>query len=194
MTLHFKPADNRILSPLPEAPDGGNNEGHSRRHSQQPTISDLPLNGCNYINLLTVRPGATVYSGGGADTRSSHGSRPEDLGYLFDGFGADEAYTAESVLNAPIPAGDSGTPLPIDAIQEFNTEGNPKAEFGWKPAAVVNVDLKSGTNIIHGTAFAFGRDTALDAPNGPAGAGLNDPSAGFASVLGGCVHFGPGIS
>ena len=30
--------------------------------------------------------------------------------------------------------------------------------IGWKPGAVVNVGLKSGTNSIHGTAFAFGRD------------------------------------
>jgi len=129
------------------------------------TINDLPLNGRNYINLLSLRPGVTVYPGGGADTRSSNGSRPEDIGYLIDGLRADEAYTGESVLNAPIPAGDSGTSLPIDAIQEFNTEENPKAEFGWKPGAVVNAGLKSGTNNIHGTAFAFGRDTALDARN-----------------------------
>jgi hypothetical protein len=129
------------------------------------TINDLPLNGRNYINLLALRPGVTVYPGGGADTRSSNGSRPEDIGYLIDGLRADEAYTGESVLNAPIPAGDSSTSLPIDAIQEFNTEENPKAEFGWKPGAVVNAGLKSGTNNIHGTAFAFGRDTALDARN-----------------------------
>jgi TonB-dependent receptor-like protein len=55
--------------------------------------------------------------------------------------------------------------LPIDAIQEFNTEENPKAEFGWKPGAIVNAGLKSGTNSIHGTAFAFGRDTIFDARN-----------------------------
>ncbi|HEV3385806.1 MAG TPA: hypothetical protein VG097_13400, partial [Gemmata sp.] len=42
---------------------------------------------------------------------------------------------------------------------------NPPAEFGWKPGAVVNVGLKSGTNQLHGTAFAFGRTDALDARN-----------------------------
>ena len=55
--------------------------------------------------------------------------------------------------------------MPIDAIQEFNTEQNPKAEFGWKPGAIVNAGIKAGTNSIHGTAFAFGRDTAFDARN-----------------------------
>ena len=129
------------------------------------TINDLPLNGRNYINLLTLRPGMNVYAGGGSFTRSANGTRAEDIGYLIDGLRNDDSFTGSSVLNAAIPAGDSSTSLPIDAIQEFNTEQNPKAEFGWKPGAIVNAGIKSGTNTIHGTAFAFGRDTALDARN-----------------------------
>ena len=42
---------------------------------------------------------------------------------------------------------------------------NPKAEYGWKPGAVVNVGIKSGTNQLHGSAYAFGRDGAWDARN-----------------------------
>src|SRR5580692_3415916 len=129
------------------------------------TINDLPLNGRNYINLLTLRPGMNVYAGGGSFTRSANGTRAEDIGYLLDGLRNDDPLTGSSVLNAAIPAGDSSTSLPIDAIQEFNTEQNPKAEFGWKPGAIVNAGIKSGTNTIHGTAFAFGRDTGLDARN-----------------------------
>jgi outer membrane receptor protein involved in Fe transport len=129
------------------------------------TINDLPLNGRNYINLLTLRPGMNVYAGGGSFTRSANGTRAEDIGYLIDGLRNDDSFTGSSVLNAAIPAGDSSTSLPIDAIQEFNTEQNPKAEFGWKPGAIVNAGIKSGTNTIHGTAFAFGRDTGLDARN-----------------------------
>lgn len=128
-------------------------------------INELPLNGRNYQNLLTLRPGVILYPGGGTYTQSSNGSRTEDIGYLIDGLRVDEAYTGQSVLNAPISAGDTSTSLPIDAIQEFNTEENPKAEYGWKPGAIVNAGLKSGTNTIHGSAFAFGRDTGLDARN-----------------------------
>src|SRR5262249_448603 len=62
-------------------------------------------------------------------------------------------------------AGDAATLLPIDVIQEFNTQQNPKAEFGWKPGSITNIALKSGTNAWHGTANAFGRDSALDATN-----------------------------
>jgi hypothetical protein len=106
------------------------------------TINDLPLNGRNYINLLTLRPGVSVYAGGGAQTRSANGTRAGDIGYLLDGVRHDEVFMGESVLNAAIPAGDSSTSLPIDAIQEFNTEQNPKAEFGWKPGAIINAGLK----------------------------------------------------
>src|ERR1700724_590336 len=129
------------------------------------TINDLPLNGRNYINLVTLRPGMEVYPGGGTSSRASNGLRAEDIGYLIDGVRGDEAFDGQSVLNAPIPAGDSSSSLANDAIQEVNTEENPKAEFGWKPGAVVNAGLKSGTNQIHGTAFAFGRDGAWDARN-----------------------------
>src|SRR4029077_2896773 len=129
------------------------------------TINELPLNGRNYQNLLSLRPGVLLFPGGGAYVQSANGTRAEDVGYMLDGLKGDEAYTGQSVLNAPIAAGDTSTVLPIDAIQEFNTEENPKAEFGWKPGATVNAGLKSGTNLLHGTALAFGRDTALDARN-----------------------------
>ena len=129
------------------------------------TINELPLNGRNYINLLSLRPGMTVYAGGGSFTRSANGLRAEDIGYQLEGIRNDDSYTGSSVLNAAIPAGDSSTSLPIDAIQEFNSEENPKAEFGWKPGAIVSAGLKSGTNTIHGTAFLFARNTIFDARN-----------------------------
>ncbi len=39
----------------------------------------------------------------------------------------------------------------------------PRAEYGWKAGGVVNVGIKSGTNAVHGTAYAYGRDGAWDA-------------------------------
>src|SRR5207244_1720940 len=76
-----------------------------------------------------------------------------------------EGFSALSVVNGNSFSGDTSSTLPIDAIQEFNTQQNPKAEYGWKPGAIVNIGVKSGTNSLHGTAYAFGRDSALDAPN-----------------------------
>src|SRR5258708_17817796 len=70
-----------------------------------------------------------------------------------------------SVTNAAAVLGDAATLIPIDAIQEFNTQVNPKAEFGWKPGAITSVGLKSGTNQIHGSGYAFGRSDSFDARN-----------------------------
>jgi hypothetical protein len=129
------------------------------------TINDLPLNGRNYQNLLSLRPAVTVFPGGGLNTQSTNGIRPEDNMYLIDNLSDNEPYTGLSTVNEATLAGDVTTILPIDAIQEFNTQENPKAEYGWKPGAVVNVGLKSGTNSIHGTAYAFGRSDSFDARN-----------------------------
>lgn len=128
-------------------------------------INDLPLNGRNYQNLLSLRPGTMIYPGGGPWTQSTNGIRPEDTSFIVDGLTNDEAFMGLSVTNAAAVAGDAATLLPIDAIQEFNTQVNPKAEFGWKPGAITSVGLKSGTNTLHGTAYAFGRSDSFDARN-----------------------------
>src|SRR5580698_9601391 len=128
-------------------------------------INDLPLNGRNYENLLQLRPGVMRYFGGGFLTTSSNVLRAEDNSYFIEGLFNSEPYSGQAIINGAGIAGDSATILPIDAIQEFNIQQNPPAEYGWKPGAVVNVGLKSGTNSIHGTAFGFGRDGAMDARN-----------------------------
>src|SRR6266853_168729 len=132
---------------------------------QNQTINDLPLNGRNFENLLELRPGVVIYPGGSGWTQSSNGMRAHDNVYMVDGVNSSDPWMAQSVMNAVMASGDAGTLLPIDAIDEFKTEENPRAEYGWKPGAVVNVGIKSGTNAIHGTAFAFGRKTTLDAHN-----------------------------
>jgi hypothetical protein len=129
------------------------------------TINDLPLNGRNFQNLLTLRPGVTIYPGGGQKTQSSNGIRAEDQVYMLDGLNNTEPYTGYNMVNQAGLAGDTATMVSIDAIQEFNTVENPKAEYGWKPGAVVSIGIKSGTNNFHGTAFAYGRADSFDARN-----------------------------
>jgi hypothetical protein len=128
-------------------------------------INDLPLNGRNYENLLQLRPGVVRYPGGGFSTTSANGLRAEDNAYFVEGLFNSEPYSGQAIINGSGIAGDSATILPIDAIQEFNLQQNPPAEYGWKPGAVVNVGLKSGTNKFHGSAFGFGRDGVMDARN-----------------------------
>ena len=124
-------------------------------------IEDIPLNGRNFENLLQLNPGVTIYPGGAGCTQSTNGQRPHDNVYMVNGIMANDPWMGQSMFNAVMAAGDAGTIMPVDAIDEFKTEENPRAEYGWKPGAIVNVGVKSGTNTMHGSAYAYGRDTAL---------------------------------
>ena len=129
------------------------------------TINDLPMMGRSYQNLLVLRPGMMIYPGGGGWTMSTNGSRPEENTFILEGLTNDNPLQGLTIINGPGVAGDAATLMPIDAIQELNILENPPAEYGGKGGAVVNVGIKSGTNSLHGTAYAFGRDSAWDARN-----------------------------
>ena len=128
-------------------------------------INDLPLNGRNFENLLDLRPGVSKYPGNSGWTNSTNGGRPHDNYFMVEGINSNDPWMAQSMMNAVMAAGDAGTVLPIDAIEEFKTQQNPGSEYGWKPGAVVNVGVKSGTNALHGTAYAYGRNGSWDARN-----------------------------
>jgi len=132
---------------------------------QPGTIEDLPLNGRNFMNLLQLRPGVTIYPGGGAWTQTTNGLRPEHNVYILDGITAMEPLGGQSTINSVSLAGDAASLLAIDTIQEFTTQQNPKAEFGWKPGSVTSVAIKSGANAFHGTGNFFGRTDKTDARN-----------------------------
>ena len=128
-------------------------------------ITDLPVQGRDFMNLLNLHPGVQRTPGGGFHSVTSNGNRPDDNNYFIDGADDNDAYYGETVMNE---AGISGTPashLPLDAIQEFNTQESPDANFGVKPGLVANIGLKSGTDTIHGSAYYFGRNGYIDARN-----------------------------
>ncbi len=128
-------------------------------------INELPLQGRDFQNLLALRPGVQRIPGGGMLSITSNGNRTTANNFMVDGTDDNDIYYGDTVVNG---AGVMGTPashLPLDAIQEFNTQQNQGAEYGWKPGAVVNIGLKSGTNTLHGTTYYFNRNSALDARN-----------------------------
>jgi hypothetical protein len=145
-------------------------------------INDMPLNGRNYQNLMALRPGVMIQPGGSPWTQSTNNVRPDENAWMMDGVLSVNFFDARTIANAGSAFTDAATIVPIDAIQEFNLEENPKAEYGWKPGAVVNVGIRSGTNTLHGTAYAFGRDQSLDARNAfnpspdPSGTCVNNPA------------------
>jgi Carboxypeptidase regulatory-like domain len=135
-------------------------------------VKDLPLNGRSYDQLLTLNPGIVNYTSqraGGIGTSNSvlgnmfsvSGHRPQENLFLLNGV----EYTGASEINST-PGGVSGQLLGVDAVREFavvkDTYG---AEYGKRPGAQVNIVTASGTKQLHGSAYEFVRNSALDARN-----------------------------
>ena len=142
-------------------------------------IVELPLNGRSFVTLAGLAPGVALPPG--SSLPRINGGRPRTNEYLFDGI---------SVLQ-PEPGQVAFFPN-IDAIQEFKIESNsPPAEFGRFNGGVVNLTTKSGTNALHGSAFEFFRNEALNARNFFAPANQPKPSFRrnqFGGVLGGPIR------
>lgn len=134
--------------------------------SQQ--VSQLPLNGRDFVQLATLTAGATAETNpnsfftSGSDSEvaargsfslSVGGSRPNSTDWLLDG-----------VDNNELTAGGIGVFSSIDDIQEFKVlTYTYSAEFGTRAGPTVLVTTKSGSNDFHGSLFEFVRNTDLDA-------------------------------
>jgi hypothetical protein len=135
-------------------------------------VKDLPLNGRSYDELMTLNPGIVNYShqrAGGVGTSNSaignlfaaSGRRPQESLFLLNGV----EYTSASVINLT-PGGASGELLGVDAVREFNVLTDTySAQYGKRPGAQVSVVTTSGTDQLHGSAYEFLRNSALDARN-----------------------------
>ena len=129
-------------------------------------INELPLNGRNFERLLQLRPAVYAAVGAGTGVTTTNGRHTQNDLFRLDGIAGISQTTGSAILNNVYHGGDSSSLVPIDAIQEFSSEQMPKAQDGFRDGSVVNVGIKSGTNGIHGTAYAFGRDaSATDAAN-----------------------------
>lgn len=128
-------------------------------------INELPLQGRDFQNLAILQPGIQREPGGGFLSITANGNRPEANNFIVDGIDDNDAYYGTTVINAEGVQGTPATILPIDAIQEFNIQSSPEADYGWKPGAIINVGIKSGTNLFHGSAYYFNRNNAVDARN-----------------------------
>ena len=135
------------------------------------SIRELPLNGRDWLQLtalqagvlvgLTKNPdqGENVTHGAGVFLTVS-GGRPTSNVFMVDGLVInDEANKS--------PGGSvHGINLGVDGIKEFSVlTGTFPAEYGRSSGGVVNAITQSGTNDIHGSAFGFLRNSALDSSN-----------------------------
>jgi Carboxypeptidase regulatory-like domain len=126
-------------------------------------IVDLPLNGRDFTQLVSLTPGALTSNtpggpsaGGntGFTTVAVSGGQSEKTEFLLDGI-SNQEQLYNGVQFSPS----------VDFLQEFRVLSNAfSAEYG-RGSAIVVVSTRSGGNQIHGTAFEFLRNDALDAVN-----------------------------
>ena len=136
---------------------------------QTQEVTNLPLNGRNFTQLLALTPGVSPIStgqnagGGGGWAGASIGAYtfPSVNGqtnrsnmFLLDGF-TDYAFIGNYAV-API----------IDAIQEFKVQShNDSPAYGGSMGGIVNIVSQGGTNAFHGDIWEFLRNSALDSKN-----------------------------
>src|SRR5579862_5147460 len=130
-------------------------------------MRDLPLNGHNFEQLLTLAPGVSTVGAaanfvtgrlyGMQDNYSVAGSRPTGQMFLLDDTDIRDFWEHGT------GSGYSGTSLGVEAIGEFQVLTNTyTAEFAGN-GAVINATSRAGTNDLHGGAYEFFRNNALDA-------------------------------
>lgn len=134
-------------------------------------MRELPLNGRSWTDLAALSPGVTVIQtqppvsapdrmkrGLGGEL-SIAGGRPQQNSYLLDGININDYSNAG-------PGSVLGGNIGVDALQEFTVvTTNPTAQYGRTAAGVISAVTRSGTNVIHGSAYEFARNAALDARN-----------------------------
>lgn len=126
-------------------------------------LSTLPLNGRNFASLTQLIPGAISTSPNNMNTSGRYqgsGSRPQVNGnreqtnnFLLDGIDVNDSIDNRIGYNPN-----------VDALEEVKViTGNGSSEFGNVGGAIVNANIKSGTNRFHGNIFEFFRNANLDA-------------------------------
>jgi hypothetical protein len=132
----------------------------------QKQMRDLPLNGRSFQQLALLEPGVNAVTSGGNDPVggrtpkiSINGMRPEQSSFLLDGTDINDVYNKT-------PGSVAGVLLGVEAVLEFQVLTNSySAEFGRSAGGVINAVTRAGTNQLHGSAFEFLRNSALDAKN-----------------------------
>ena len=128
-------------------------------------VSDLPLNGRNYIDLTLLQPGVQLHVNRGLAIPEVgswiivNGAPPRSNSYLLDGASMVTTFGATS-------GSASNSTLGIEGIREYRVITNSfSAEYGMTMGSQMVIASKGGTNSFHGSAFEYLRNSALDARN-----------------------------
>ncbi len=123
------------------------------------TVSNTPVLGRKFEDLLTLTPGVAITQGPDGDEINFNGQRGVFNNISLDGGDYNNGFFGEQ-LGGQRAAID----ITLDAVKEFQViASGANAEFGRTAGGVVNVITKSGTNDIHGSVFEYFRTEALTA-------------------------------
>jgi hypothetical protein len=134
------------------------------------TIVDLPLLDRNYTKILGLTAGTNTdvvdatQLGSGSQEIRANGARSGDNNFMLNGV---DANSYSSNVTEVTPFGGAGIAIPApDTIQEFKVQNSLyDAQYGRGGGANVDVETRSGTAQLHGSAYYFGRNEVLDANN-----------------------------
>ena len=135
-------------------------------------VRELPLNARDWTQLATLQPGVAALrtqtslnifldrANRGLGTQMTiAGNRPQQNNYRIDGVSVND-------YSNGAPGSALGQDLGVDSIQEFSViTGNAPADYGRSSGGVINAITRAGSNVFHGSAYEFLRNSALDARN-----------------------------
>src|ERR1700688_443225 len=124
-------------------------------------LQDMPLNGRDFTQLISITPGFAGYSAGGYG--SLNGARANQINWQIDGVDNNDLWHNLPAVNQSGVAGIAGIVLPVDSIDEFSAQTQSAPDTGRNPGGTVNLALKSGGNQIHGSLYYFNRNEAYSA-------------------------------
>ena len=119
-------------------------------------VSDLPLNGRDFTQMIQLTPGYAGYSGGGYG--SLNGTRANQMNWQIDGVDNNDLWHNIPAVNQGGVSGIAGIILPLDAVDQFSAQTQAGPEGGRNPGGTVNLTLRAGTNQLHGSVYYFNRN------------------------------------
>jgi outer membrane receptor protein involved in Fe transport len=131
-------------------------------------VTDLPLNGRNFTQLLSLSPGVSPISV--SQNSGGFGNVASGTAFFFPSINGQtnrsNFFMTDGLNNQGAFSSTYAVPPIIDSIGEFKVNShNDLAEFGGALGGMINVATKSGTNELHGTAWEYLRNDFFNARN-----------------------------
>jgi hypothetical protein len=124
-------------------------------------VADLPLNGRDFTQMISLTAGYAGYSGGGFG--SLNGTRANQMNWQIDGVDNNDLWHNIPAVNQGGVSGIAGIILPLDSVDQFSAQTQSGPEGGRNPGGTINLTLRSGTNSLHGTVYYFNRNELFGA-------------------------------